>query len=206
MILITYLYIYKVIIINREKKISKLFYAMHYLFIDSYIFKNWFTFPKKKKKHLISIITRLGCKNNRSIYNLQRDFEIERILITFKRFRHVKMLARDYISIKNWIISKLYNNRFLCGCVTQIPRIVTTSALVFVRRFVIIFQDCVSVKRRKYARNVFVMSLQNYNSRWSRYIAGSSAGRRNSHSRTRDMKFVCYESRMCPEKYTIRNL
>lgn len=35
-----------------------------------------------QKKHLISIITRLGRKNNRSIYNLQRDFEIERILIT----------------------------------------------------------------------------------------------------------------------------
>jgi len=39
-------YIYKLIIVE---KVNELLYAMYYLFIDSYIFKNWFTFPKKKK-------------------------------------------------------------------------------------------------------------------------------------------------------------
>lgn len=40
-------YIYKLIIVE---KVNELLYAMYYLFIDSYIFKNWFTFPKKKNK------------------------------------------------------------------------------------------------------------------------------------------------------------
>jgi len=100
---------------------------MHYLFIDSYIFKHWFTFPKNSW----FLLLQEWRKNNSSVRNSTGPREIQGILISsdsFNRYGHVKTsFPQDCEStwetvIDNCITSELYNNRLL-RCVTQVPAV-----------------------------------------------------------------------------------